>query len=297
MQKVRHPNIIGLKEFVDTPTHYVLVMDLMSGGDLFDRLQDQPQFMEEDARKLITQVAEAIKYLHDHGIAHRDLKIENIMFTDKDSMNLKLGDFGLAKDMHGHTAVTRCGTTEYMAPEIVQGVEYSPSVDVWALGCLVFILLYGTFPFFNDEDPEGNRLVDITEKIKSGHFTFPPDGDEFQVSDLAKDLIRKALEVDASKRITVYQFLGHSWIKNRATNPLPLITPAALRTANGVVSMKDIMTVGVTLEREKFQDESQLANELAKSKTNVRLASISESDLLDKRRRKKKKAEPNEMEQ
>jgi len=168
---------------------------------------------------------------------------------------------------------------------------YSVSVDVWALGCLLFILLYGSFPFFNDEDNRGNRLRDITEKIKTGEFTFPCNEETDNVGPKAKDLIRKALQVDPSKRLSVQEFLEHEWIQNRSMNLLPLMTPAALRTANGIVSMKDFLAVGVTIERQKYDEVDLVAKQIMQSKGQVRLASVGDSDLMEKRKKKKRKAD------
>lgn len=109
-----HPNVIKLKESLETPEYYILVMELMRGGDLFDRLHEKEVFTEKETRRTMQQLATAVKHIHEKGIAHRDLKIENVMYSSTDSDAIKLGDFGLAKDIGRASSNTPVGTLHYM---------------------------------------------------------------------------------------------------------------------------------------------------------------------------------------
>jgi len=288
LRQLSHPNIIKFKDSVETSQYFVIVMELMKGGDLFDRLIAQKAFLEEDARLIMLQIAQAINYVHQQGIAHRDLKIENVMFLEPHLNIVKLGDFGLAKRIGQNSTRTPVGTEKYMAPEIIKGEYYSTKVDIWALGCLVFILLYGTFPFFNETDRKGNRLIDVTEKIKTGYFKFPQEGayENEPVSETAKDLIRKCLVVDPSKRIDIQDFLKHPWITTQSSNQIPLHSPAALRTAQGLVSMRDYFNFGVHAERNRLDgddDSMQIEDQLHSESKLVKLGNLGQSKILKNR--------------
>ncbi|KAF9146850.1 hypothetical protein BGX30_005060 [Mortierella sp. GBA39] len=237
MRQLRHPGIVELHEFSESDEHYFLVLELAPGGELFHRIVNLTYFSEELTRHVIVQVAQAIRYLHEEkGVIHRDIKPENILFEDipiipsppgfkpsdeeekKDEGifqpgvggggigRVKIADFGLSKIVWDEQTMTPCGTVGYTAPEIVKDERYSKSVDMWAMGCVLYTLLCG-FPPFYDESIQA-----LTEKVARGQFTFlSPWWDE--ISDEAKDLITHLLCVDPNERYTIDQFLAHPWIK------------------------------------------------------------------------------------
>jgi len=290
MKMLHHPGIIRLKESLETEEYFVLVMELMSGGDLFDRLEQQSSFRESDAKNILLQVAKAVKYMHDCGIVHRDLKIENIMFVSKDSDVVKLGDFGLSKLIGKGVTMTPVGTLEYMPPEIVEKKVYSTNVDIWSLGCLAYILLYGSFPFY--EETVGNKLVLLKDKIKSGYFAFPTDAEN--VSDEAKDLIKKALDLNPATRLNINKFLAHPWLQNNeAQTNHELPAPAAVRTAKDRISLRELLNFGLHLTRQKDDEETDPSQEIAELKIEeggkLKLPSIFKSKLMKKREEKSEK--------
>ncbi|KAI9272526.1 kinase-like domain-containing protein [Sporodiniella umbellata] len=235
MRTLGHPSIIQFLAFKETTEYYYLVLELMPGGEIFHQLAQLTYFSEDLTRHCIKQVAEGIRYLHEEkGVVHRDIKPENILFekipfierqqipTETEECKkdegecvfgvggggigkVKLADFGLSKIVWDQQTMTPCGTVGYTAPEIVRDERYSKSVDMWALGCVMYTMLCG-FPPFYDES-----ISALTNKVAQGQFTFPsPWWDP--ISSRAKDLIRHLLEVQPKKRYTIDQFLAHPWL-------------------------------------------------------------------------------------
>jgi len=145
---IKHPNILQLETFIDTPTHLYLILEFMEGGELFEQIVKRGSFGEKDASQLLLQVIRGIGYLHENGVVHRDLKPENILCS-LDLSRIVVGDFGLAKVFgRGELLKSTCGTPAYAAPEIFRGEAYDKSVDMWSIGVIAFVLLSGCFPFF-----------------------------------------------------------------------------------------------------------------------------------------------------
>jgi len=209
-----HPNIIKYYRIYETPTEVSLVLEYVDGGELFDRIVQRGYYSERDASTVVRQILEALKYLHDKDIVHRDLKPENLLFSDQsDSACLKVADFGLAQIDDSDTQLkTICGTPGYVAPEVLLGKNYSKAVDIWAVGVITYILLCGFEPFY---DEGGDQQM--FQKIIRGNFEFTSpwwDG----VSENAKDLVRRMLTLNPTKRITAVQALHHPWVQGKAAN-------------------------------------------------------------------------------
>ncbi|XP_067663721.1 serine/threonine-protein kinase DCLK1-like isoform X2 [Haliotis asinina] len=208
LRKVKHPNIIILVEEFDTSAELYLVMELVSGGDLFDAISSATKYTERDASGMVYNLASALKYLHSLGIVHRDIKPENLLVCDHPdgSKSLKLGDFGLA------TTVTDilyavCGTPTYVAPEIIAESGYGLKVDVWSAGVITYILLCGFPPFVG----QSNNQDDLFDQIMMGKFEFTsPFWDELSTS--SKELISHMLTVDPEQRYTAEEVLAHPWV-------------------------------------------------------------------------------------
>ncbi|KAF4963806.1 hypothetical protein FSARC_8166 [Fusarium sarcochroum] len=244
MRQLDHPNIIKLVEFSESRQYYYIVLELAPGGELFHQIVRLTYFSEELSRHVIVQVAQALEYLHEEkGVVHRDIKPENILFEpipvvpskhpkpkqpgDEDKVDegefipgqgaggigrIKIADFGLSKIVWDNQTMTPCGTVGYTAPEIVKDERYSKSVDMWALGCVLYTLLCG-FPPFYDESIEV-----LTEKVAKGQYTFlSPWWDE--ISKSAQELISHLLTVDPEKRYTITEFLAHPWIAGNGPTP------------------------------------------------------------------------------
>lgn len=186
---VDHPNIVKLYEVYEDADNYSLVMELMTGGELFDVILEKEMYTEKEASETIRPIIDAINYCHSLNIIHRDIKPENLLYSSKDASSriIKVSDFGLARFISLETlATTTCGTPGYVAPEILYQQPYGKECDYWSIGVVLYIMLCG-FPPFYDED----NMV-LFEKIKHGRFTFPsPVWDD--ISKDAKEIITNLL--------------------------------------------------------------------------------------------------------
>lgn len=211
LSQIDHPNIVKLFEVFDDKTKFYMVMELMTGGELFDRIVEKEHYSEKEASDTLRPVVDAIRYCHSMGIAHRDLKPENLLFSSPDpKAEIKITDFGLAKVLSNDLMTTACGTPGYVAPEILLGKGYGHEVDYWSIGVILYVLLCGYPPFYD----ESNEV--LFELIKKGKFEFPsPHWD--QISDYAKDLIRNLLVVDPAKRFNADRILKSPWIMGEST--------------------------------------------------------------------------------
>jgi len=213
MKKLQHPNIIQLMEVIDSSDTLYLVLENAPGGELFDAIVNKGSYSEADAANIVKQILEAIKYCHEQGVAHRDLKPENLLLGEGKKDFIKIADFGLSKEFGTEILVTSCGTPDYVAPEVLSGEPYDMSVDIWSIGVITYVLLCGYPPFYGEVQKE------LFENILSGTYDFP-DPEWTEVSEEAKDFIRKILVVDPQKRATAEQCLNHPWIKEY-TEPKP----------------------------------------------------------------------------
>merc|ERR1719244_1151440 len=207
LSAISHSNIIQLEEVFDFPAEKYLVMEYVSGGDLFDAIAHDIKYSESVARDMIKDLANALQYLHDRMICHRDIKPENLLVIDMlHSKSLKLADFGLAVVVR-EPLFTVCGTPTYVAPEILAETGYGVKVDVWAIGVIMYILLCGYPPFSS----RTNNQEELFDQILSGLFEFnSPDWDD--TSYPAKELISWSLVVDPLQRYSAKEILQHPWI-------------------------------------------------------------------------------------
>uniref|UniRef100_G3PYL2 Serine/threonine-protein kinase DCLK2 n=1 Tax=Gasterosteus aculeatus aculeatus TaxID=481459 RepID=G3PYL2_GASAC len=245
LRKVKHPNIIMLIEEVDTPSELYLVMELVKGGDLFDAITSSAKYTERDACVMVYNLAGALKYLHGASIVHRDIKPENLLVFEypDGTKSLKLGDFGLATVVEG-PLYTVCGTPTYVAPEIISESGYGLKVDVWAAGVITYILLCG-FPPFRSEN---NLQEDLFEQILLGRLDFPsPYWDN--VTDSAKELIGKMLQVNAEARYTAQDILRHPWVTDDAVteNNMKMEVTGKLKTHFNTAPQCNSTTAGVSV--------------------------------------------------
>jgi serine/threonine protein kinase len=214
MKKLSHPNILKLYEVYEDDEQFFLVMELVKGKELFDKIVERGMYSERDAANIIVQVVSAVKYLHENGIAHRDLKPENLLSAGEEEKEIvKIADFGFSKSFaeEGEKLMTSCGSPGYVAPEILTAESYDKSVDMWSVGVIIYILLSGYPPFYADSAPA------LFKKIMDVKYDFD-DSVWDDISDSAKDLIRNLLVKDPSKRYTASQCLEHPWVKGSAAN-------------------------------------------------------------------------------
>uniref|UniRef100_A0A8D2JGI8 CaM kinase-like vesicle-associated protein n=1 Tax=Varanus komodoensis TaxID=61221 RepID=A0A8D2JGI8_VARKO len=213
LKMVSHPNILQLIDTFETRKEFYIIQELATGGDVFDWILDQGYYTEKDASNVIRQVLEALAYLHNLHIVHRNLKLENLMYYNQNNRSkVVLRDFYLSRFENG--AITEpCGTPEYLAPEVVARQRYGRPVDCWAVGVIMFILLSGNPPFYDDTDDENSDSHNrrIFRKILAGDYDFDsPYWDD--ISPAAKKLVSRLMEVDQDQRITAQEALGHIWI-------------------------------------------------------------------------------------
>ncbi|XP_064603278.1 calcium/calmodulin-dependent protein kinase type II delta chain-like isoform X12 [Liolophura sinensis] len=208
---LKHPNIVRLHDSIQDEGFHYLVFDLVTGGELFEDIVAREFYSEADASHCMQQILESVNYCHQHGIVHRDLKPENLLLASKaKGAAVKLADFGLAIEVQGDQQAWFgfAGTPGYLSPEVLRRDPYGKPVDIWACGVILYILLVGYPPFW-DEDQ--HRLY---AQIKAGAYDYPsPEWDT--VTPDAKNLINSMLTVNPAKRITASEALRHPWICQR----------------------------------------------------------------------------------
>eukprot|EP00744_Colponema_vietnamica_P001282 GILI01002140.1.p1 GENE.GILI01002140.1~~GILI01002140.1.p1 ORF type:complete len:451 (+),score=142.94 GILI01002140.1:109-1461(+) len=205
MKMLKHENVVQLKEVMQTANHIYLVLELVTGGELFDKIVQAKRFEEPVARRYFHQLIMGINYCHQQGIAHRDLKPENLLLDGSDT--LKIMDFGLSNlqraDGQGTLLQTVCGTPNYVAPEVLKERGYNGLIaDIWSCGVVLFVMLAGYLPF---DDQNMNALF---HKIERGEYRMAR-----HFSDSAKDLIAKMLTVDPTKRLNLQAIINHPWFQ------------------------------------------------------------------------------------
>jgi len=229
LKKVLHPNVLKLIEVFneDADPQMVLVMELISGGELFYKIVESGNYSEKDAALIIRQVIEGVAHLHSEGICHRDLKPENLLCTvgpeEKDGKRYEpyrivIADFGLSKSFDsGDALVTSCGTPEYVAPEVITAEgTYDNAVDMWSVGVITYVLLCGFSPFGGSGDASL-----LFERIIKAEYDFP-DPEWTNISEQAKDFIKRLLVKDANERWTADQCRKHEWLSGSFGTDAPL---------------------------------------------------------------------------
>ncbi|XP_044277266.1 ribosomal protein S6 kinase alpha-2 isoform X3 [Varanus komodoensis] len=211
----QHPNIITLKDVYDDGKYVYLVMELMRGGELLDRILRQKCFSEREASAVLCTISKTVDYLHSQGVVHRDLKPSNILYMDESGNpdSIRICDFGFAKQLRAENGLlmTPCYTANFVAPEVLKRQGYDAACDIWSLGILLYTMLAGFTPFANgpDDTPE-----EILARIGSGKYALT-GGNWDSISEAAKDIVSKMLHVDPHQRLTAAQVLRHPWIVNR----------------------------------------------------------------------------------
>ena len=218
MCQLDHPNIVRLEEVYESHSEIYLVQELCLGGELFDRLDEQPdyRYTEAECARLVKQMLSAVRYLHSKGIIHRDLKLENFLFSSRaEDSELKMIDFGLSKHfVFGEILTAPVGTPYTVAPEVIEG-KYDERCDIWAIGVITYLLLSGDPPFGGCGGPE--PMTKVRDNILTCNYKFEPQDIWGHVSEKGKDFIRHMLVVDPKKRPTARAAQKDSWLKEWAS--------------------------------------------------------------------------------
>ncbi|KAL7576338.1 hypothetical protein ACA910_018154 [Epithemia clementina (nom. ined.)] len=236
LASLNHPHIVPIIDFFDEKDCYFIVMELMSGGDLFDRIGQKKSYSEADARDLIVKMLKAVAYCHIRQIAHCDMKPKNLLLmSDDNDSYIKLADFGFSARVHEPKSLTKqCGTPFFVAPEILLRKGYDQQSDMWSVGCIIFLLLSGQLPFM------GRSQKELFRKIVAGKYEFG-DKEWEGVSDEARDLVRGLLVLDPDQRLTATQAVRHRWLK-ASRHSLSLInlqnTSQRLKTFNARMKLR-----------------------------------------------------------
>lgn len=240
--RIDHDHIVKLKEVFDTDKKFYLVMDLMTGGELFDRIVELEKYTEADAAKLIYSITKAIGYCHNLGIVHRDLKPENLLFEDNTATaKLKIADFGLAKILDQKKVMqTACGTPGYVAPEVLmKNGGYTQEVDMWSVGVILYILLCGFPPFYEENNTA------LFAAIKAAAYEYPsPYWDDISIN--ARDLIDHLLVKYPKKRYKPADILAHKWIVEHCGTPTGLPKLKASATAAAATTTTTTAAAAIT---------------------------------------------------
>ncbi|XP_067290126.1 calcium/calmodulin-dependent protein kinase type II subunit beta isoform X22 [Pseudorasbora parva] len=210
---LKHPNIVRLHDSISEEGFHYLLFDLVTGGELFEDIVAREYYSEADASHCIHQILESVSHIHHHDIVHRDLKPENLLLASKcKNAAVKLADFGLAIEVQGDQQAWFgfAGTPGYLSPEVLRKEAYGKPVDIWACGVILYILLVGYPPFWDEDQHK------LYQQIKAGAYDFPsPEWDT--VTPEAKNLINQMLTINPAKRITAQEALKHPWVCQRST--------------------------------------------------------------------------------
>ncbi|CRH03907.1 calcium-dependent protein kinase, putative [Plasmodium relictum] len=205
-----HENIIKFKDFFEDKNKFYIVLEKCEGGELFYKIVKNKCLMENESALIVRQICCALEYLHSNNIIHRDIKAENFLFKNKNTKNIKLIDFGMAKKVNCEYLTELCGSPHYISPELIRK-KYTMSSDIWALGVMVFFMLTGKYPF------EGKNTPKVVDEILNKNINWKSK--EFSsLSIEAVDFLKKLLERNEKKRLTAYQALNHPWIKSQELN-------------------------------------------------------------------------------
>ncbi|XP_076876813.1 calcium/calmodulin-dependent protein kinase type II subunit beta isoform X26 [Brachyhypopomus gauderio] len=210
---LKHPNIVRLHDSISEEGFHYLLFDLVTGGELFEDIVAREYYSEADASHCIHQILDSVNHIHHHDIVHRDLKPENLLLASKcKNAAVKLADFGLAIEVQGDQQAWFgfAGTPGYLSPEVLRKEAYGKPVDIWACGVILYILLVGYPPFWDEDQHK------LYQQIKAGAYDFPsPEWDT--VTPEAKNLINQMLTINPAKRITAQEALKHPWVCQRST--------------------------------------------------------------------------------
>ncbi|ESO97969.1 hypothetical protein LOTGIDRAFT_104436 [Lottia gigantea] len=261
MKLIEHPHVLGLYDVYENKKYLYLILEHVSGGELFDYLVKKGRLTPKEARRFFRQIISALDFCHSHNICHRDLKPENLLLDEKN--NIRVADFGMASlQVEGSMLETSCGSPHYACPEVIRGEKYDGrKADVWSCGVILYALLVGALPFDDD------NLRQLLEKVKKGVFHIP----HFVPPD-CQNLLRGMVEVDPDKRLTLEEVMRHSWVvagvKHEIETELPM-TQVVQTSIVPTVEDLDADVLSTMNSLQCFKDKDKLVAELLSRKHNT----------------------------
>uniref|UniRef100_A0A0K0G4V0 non-specific serine/threonine protein kinase n=1 Tax=Strongyloides venezuelensis TaxID=75913 RepID=A0A0K0G4V0_STRVS len=276
MKLIEHPHVLHLYDVYENKKYLYLLLEHVSGGELFDYLVKKGRLMAKEARKFFRQIISALDFCHAYNICHRDLKPENLLLDERN--NIKVADFGMASlQVEGSMLETSCGSPHYACPEVIRGEKYDGRrADVWSCGVILYALLVGALPFDDD------NLRNLLEKVKKGVFHIP----HFVPSD-CQNLLRSMIEVDPSKRITLANVFRHPWVAGTTKSEPELELPMSQVVQTHIIPSEENIDPDVFRHMNSlgcFKNKENLINSLLSPKHNTE--KMVYFLLLDRKRRR-----------
>ncbi|XP_055932617.1 ribosomal protein S6 kinase 2 beta-like isoform X1 [Argiope bruennichi] len=264
----KHPNIITLNDVYEDESCVFLLMELMQGGELLDRIQKYVSFSEREASAILEVIASTVNYLHENGVVHRDLKPSNIMYSSSSNnpTTLRICDFGFAKQMKAENGLlmTPCYTANFAAPEVLKKQGYDEACDIWSMGVILCTMLTGCSPFVTGPHDD---IENILSKLEAGEIDMSTDNWRY-VSDTAKDLVRKMLDQNPKNRYRASDVLNHDFIRARFFLPDSTLKIADLQAAKAAVNITfQAMNISPRSPKLLSVDASDLARRRKQRKT------------------------------
>ncbi|KAF7649565.1 hypothetical protein LDENG_00139180 [Lucifuga dentata] len=259
LKLIEHPHVLKLHDVYENNKYLYLVLEHVSGGELFDYLVKKGRLTPKEARKFFRQIISALDFCHSHSICHRDLKPENLLLDEKN--NIRIADFGMASlQVGGSLLETSCGSPHYACPEVIRGEKYDGRrADVWSCGVILFALLVGALPFDHD------NLRQLLEKVKSGVFHMP-----LFIPPECQALLKGMIEVNADKRLTLEAIQKHPWYQGGRNEPCPEQPPPRRVCVRRILSLTeldpDVLESMYSLGC--FRDRAKLRQDLASEEEN-----------------------------
>ncbi|VDO04306.1 unnamed protein product [Haemonchus placei] len=276
MKLIEHPHVLHLYDVYENKKYLYLLLEHVSGGELFDYLVRKGRLMSKEARKFFRQIISALDFCHAHNICHRDLKPENLLLDERN--NIKVADFGMASlQVEGSMLETSCGSPHYACPEVIRGEKYDGrKADVWSCGVILYALLVGALPFDDD------NLRNLLEKVKKGAFHIP----HFVPADV-QSLLRAMIEVDPSKRYSLADVFRHPWVAGTTRSDPELELPMSQVVQTHIIPSEESIDPDVLRHMNSlgcFKDKQKLVNELLSVRHNTE--KMVYFLLLDRKRRR-----------
>ncbi|XP_041365231.1 serine/threonine-protein kinase BRSK2-like [Gigantopelta aegis] len=261
MKLIEHPHVLGLYDVYENKKYLYLILEHVSGGELFDYLVKKGRLTPKEARRFFRQIISALDFCHSHNICHRDLKPENLLLDDKN--NIRVADFGMASlQVEGSMLETSCGSPHYACPEVIRGEKYDGrKADVWSCGVILYALLVGALPFDDD------NLRQLLEKVKKGVFHIP----HFVPPD-CQNLLRGMIEVDPDKRLHLEDVMRHPWAIAETYGQIELELPVTQVVQTSIIpSVEDLDpdVLSTMNSLQCFKDKDKLVGELLSAKHNT----------------------------